>query len=225
MLKRVDRKNLGEFVAAQIHAAIVAGEIRPEDRLVEAELARQLGTSRAPVREALHFLTAQGLLVTHPNRGTFVRALTLQDIDEIFSLRCLLEPYAVREAIRRARDAELADLRSFVDAMHQAAIRGNALDLVEADLGLHRRITVLAGNKRLVGIFDGLASTIRIVITLIKGFYKDGRLIAEDHREVVEALCARDVRAAKAAMLAHLKEAWEELRERFQRAQPAGKGG
>ncbi len=224
-LKPLERKSLGEFVAGQIHAAIVSGGIRPEARLIEVELARQFGTSRAPVREALRLLNAQGLLVTRPNRGTFVRALTPQDIDEIFSLRCLLEPYAVGEAVRRAGQPELAELRHFVDAMRDAAIRGSAVELVEADLGLHRRIAALAGNRRLVGIFDSLASSIRMVITLIEGFYKDGYLIAEDHQEIVDALCARNARAAKAAMAMHLREAWKELRKRFQRAQPKKRGG
>src|SRR5688572_3458655 len=86
--------NLREQVVEQIRTAIIEGRLKPNDHIVESSLTQMLGISRTPVREALILLEQDGLVVSYPNRGSYVRNFTSQDVDEVFSMRTMLENFA-----------------------------------------------------------------------------------------------------------------------------------
>src|SRR6185295_15318014 len=145
-------------VARILTQAVVQGRLPPGSKVVEAGIARELGISRAPVREAARLLEKQGLLVAKPRRGFFVRKLESRNIDEIYDLRICIERHASVLAARNltsdARDA----LRRQLDILHKTADLDDPARQVEEDYRFHRLIFEIAENRRLLRLFDDLAA-------------------------------------------------------------------
>ena len=211
----VQPRTLADQVAEQLHDAIVRGLLRPGQRIVEAEIASQMGISRAPVREAIRQLQQRGLIVSRPHKGTFVGELTLDEIDDVYGLRQCLEVYAVGQAVERATDGELLGLSDYVDRMRSVAREGAPAPMVEIDLLLHRRFCELSRNRKLVAVFDSIASEVRMVIALVGRVYTDPMRLVEDHAILVEAVQARDRPRAEREVQAHLLDAWQKVRALF----------
>src|SRR5262245_7431911 len=108
-----------------LRRAIVTGELQPGQRVNEAEVARQMRISRGPVREAIRRLEQAGLLVSYPRRGTVVVSLSAEDVEEVYTLRADLEARAIRRAITRLLDADLAELERLLDVMETASFAGD----------------------------------------------------------------------------------------------------
>ncbi|SFV11751.1 DNA-binding transcriptional regulator, GntR family [Methylobacterium sp. 174MFSha1.1] len=175
-------------VARRLTDAIVQGRLAPGAKVAEAAVARELGISRAPVREAARLLESQGLLRASPRRGFFVRELSAQDVDELYDLRLCVERHAAVEAARRLTPAIRDGLRRQLALMRDLARHDDPALIVEADYEFHRLICAASGNGRLLRLFDGLASELRIVIGLIGRLYDDPEEIARTHEPVLEAI-------------------------------------
>lgn len=204
---RVEEKSLRNHVATNIRRAIEAGALNPGDRLVEAEIAAQMGISRAPVREAIHLLEQEGFVVTTPRKGTFIIELDRQDIEEIFSLRSVLEGLAVKLAMPHLNAAELEALESLVNDMREAAEARDMPRLVETDLAFHQRIVCLAGHNRLLQDWLRMSTQLRLFFAIKDQLYENPRDVAESHQPVLDALHARDVDAAQRALTEHIVDA------------------
>jgi DNA-binding GntR family transcriptional regulator len=165
-LPPLSRTTLAEATADLLRERILAGAFAPGSRLVEAEIARQLRTSRAPVREAVAMLRAEGLAREEPGRGSFVAALTVRDIEEIYEVRAGLESAAARLLIERHDVAAMVELERSVEAMRQAAATTDRAGFVDADLALHGRLCQLSRNKRLLGAWENQAVLLRTLIRL-----------------------------------------------------------
>ena len=113
----IDSRMLSDQVAEHLFRELVSGRLRGGQRINEAELARTLGISRNPIREAIRKLEERGLLVSSPRRGTFVRSFTKQDIEDVFSFRTMVEDFAVRQALTRITPADVEGLRKMVDGL------------------------------------------------------------------------------------------------------------
>ena len=120
---------LAEDAAAQIRTAILTGQLKPGERLVEATVARQLNVSRGPVREALKLLGAEGLVEDEPRRGAFVLSLTTLDVREIYDLRAALEARAAKRVTEAAKPASLKALRKALTRHAEARAEGRHHDL------------------------------------------------------------------------------------------------
>lgn len=202
-------------VSEQLAGAIVAGDLAPGQRLVEAELARQMGISRAPIREAARRLEQRGLLVAHPRRGFFVRRFALDEIDDLYGLRICLESYAARLASERAQPDELAALRRQLDRLHSLADAGAMAAQVEEDLRFHMMICEMSGNRKLLRLFTDLTSEVRMAIAMIGRLYDDPTRIAETHLPLIDAIESRDVARIDAEIEHHIGVAWREVRRFF----------
>ena len=154
-------------VARVLTKAVVEGRLPPGAKVVEAGIARELGVSRAPVREAARLLESQGLLVASPRRGFFVRQFAADDIDQIYDLRLCVERHAGVLAARNLTPETRDLLRRQIDVLHQTADLDDPARQVEEDYRFHRLICEIAGNRRLLRLFDDLASELRMVIGLI----------------------------------------------------------
>ena len=122
----------------RLRNAIIAGQYAPGERLIEVAIARDLGTSRGPVREALRRLETEGLVASFPYRGAVVLAVSDEEIQEVLiPIRLTLERYSVLKAIEMMPDGELAELAKQVWLMEQAAKAGDLMKVVEADLDFH----------------------------------------------------------------------------------------
>lgn len=165
----LEQSNLVDQVKAKLIAAIVNGELAPGDRIVEAELARRMGISRAPVREAARLLQQWGILSSQARRGFFVRKVSLEEIDNLADYRICLETYAAKKAVMRAEKKDINRLRELYNEILLAESRRNddPLAALECTLAFHRKIFELNGNPRLTEAFDSLVVQVRQIATLV----------------------------------------------------------
>jgi DNA-binding GntR family transcriptional regulator len=206
----VARVVLREQVKELILARILSGEYGPGERLVETRIAQELGTSQAPVREALRDLELLRFIESEPFRGARVRAVSDEELIEIYPVRAAIEEVAAREAAVRL-DGDVAALEAEVAAMHAAADAGDLHSQVEHDVEFHRLIIEASGNSILLDVWASLRVEIRTVVTALRTGI-DGHEIAELHRPVVEALRARDPERAGAALRRHVEHFGELLK-------------
>jgi DNA-binding GntR family transcriptional regulator len=133
--------SIRERIAVTLRQAILSGDLVPGDRVVEAELAAKLGTSRAPVREAMRELVNEGFLESHPYRATRVSGLTATEVSEVLvPIRVVIETFALRHLIRHGDPEIRGRLWSIVDAMRACADRADRLGVIEHDLTFHRTL-------------------------------------------------------------------------------------
>ena len=206
----VDTDLVGQ-VARLLTQAVVQGRLPPGAKVVEAGIARELGVSRAPVREAARLLERQGLLIASPRRGFFVRQFAIDDIDEIYDLRICVERHAAVLAARNLTPETRDALRRQLDVLHQMAEVDDPARQVEEDYRFHRLICEIAANKRLLRLFDDLASELRMVIGLIGRLYDDPHEIARTHEPVLAAIEAGHPERIVAHIDHHIGHAWREV--------------
>lgn len=187
-----------------LHAAIVAGELSPGERLIEEELAERLGVSRGAVRAAILRLGHDGLAVRERNRGARVRRFTPEEAVEILEARAALESLAAGYAAMRRTDAEVRDLRAFVGDMALLLDRGELLAISERNAALHRRILEISGHAVALDICSRLHSQlVRFQFRTVLAPGRPERSLAE-HDRIVSAIAAGDSAGAEQAMREHL---------------------
>jgi DNA-binding GntR family transcriptional regulator len=211
----VESTDLVGLVEAELTRAIVEGHLPPGSRIVEADIARRMGISRAPVREAARRLERQGVLVSRPRHGFAVRTISVQEIDDLFEVRLSIELTSIELACRRADDAGLARVKALVDTMVRDAATQAQDERITSDLELHTLICELSGNAHLRRIYQNTQTELRMIIALIDAVYHDPATVASLHYPIVDALMKRDAEAAKAAMRVHLEDAWQNVRALF----------
>jgi DNA-binding GntR family transcriptional regulator len=199
------RATLADSTADALRERILAGLFAPGERLVEAEIARQLAISRGPVREALAKLREEGLVRDEPRRGWFVSALTTRDIDEIYELRSALEARAARLAIARGAAVELRDRLAELRA---AARRDDRESFAALDYQFHAELTRLSGNTRLHRVFIQQAGVLRTLLRLeITTQYESLAGILAEHEHLLEEILSGDPARAETACEVHLQQA------------------
>ena len=186
--------------------AILNGRLAPGDRIVEAEIARQMAISRAPVREAIRKLERDGLVRYIPRRGTVVVKLAPEEVHDVYYLRAHLEEYAVRLAALRATDDDLSTLANVIEQMKVCAARDDFQGLIAKDVEFHARICHLSGSKRLPLLWDSLNPHSWTLLTGQKTARFTLAQIAERHLPILQALRARDADRAAAAIHRHIAE-------------------
>ncbi|HDZ46961.1 hypothetical protein LCGC14_0155510 [marine sediment metagenome] len=184
----IQQQNLVEQVADYLTQAIIQQHFLPGERLSEVQLSRDLGVSRAPVREAARLLESRGLLISKPRRGFFVRALNAVELEDVFDLRLCLERHAIQRLTERYTPEAQHALEQQVDALCEAAASNDVSRRIEEDLQFHRLILHYAGNERLLRAFDDLTHELRLCITLITKTHEAPDTIATSHFQLLEAL-------------------------------------
>jgi DNA-binding GntR family transcriptional regulator len=175
-------------VANVIRDAILDGSLLPGSPLVEKTIAADLEISRAPVREAIRMLSKEGLVESVPYRGSYVRSMSARDIEEIYSLRGLLERYAVESSLTREPPPSLAALEAACAAMDAAAATGDRRALNEADRRFHRALIALADHELLLGMWQQIELRARHAMALRNSQLGDAKAVAANHRTIVDAL-------------------------------------
>lgn len=202
---RFDNQTLRERVHAHLRQEILDNRIAPGSVLQEVPLAESLGVSRGPIREALGSLAAEGLVTITPRRGAVVTALTKHDFLEAYQVREALEALAVRLAVPRMSDDELAALEGPIQDMLRCSAGADDTGFFEANAAFHESFVVASGNTKLVEVYRRLIGQMgpyRRPSALLRGSLD--RSIAE-HRGIMDAARARDgVRAAE-LVLDHIR--------------------
>ena len=209
-----EQRELWEHVASSIRTAILSGAIPAGASLVEADLADRFAVSRGPIREALRELAREGLVVNLPRRGTVVSTLSFADLTEAYAIREGLEIVAAKQAMERATNGELAQLRPQVAKMEDAWDRGVEYGKsLAADLAFHRSLVALARNERLAAIYEQMLSQTHLLVRTAALANPSLRLALRraPHRDILNALVRRDVDRARTAIEEHYVYALERL--------------
>ena len=180
------RTVLREQIRELLLERILGGELEAGDRIVELQIAQELGTSQAPVREALRELQSLGFVEHEPYRETRVRRIAEEELAEIYPVRAALEELAAQEAASRL-DGKVEELEREFEAMREAAAQDDLQDLAAHDAAFHRLIVEAAGNKVLLDTWRTLRVEARVVVTALKTDI-DLHELAELHRPLLEAL-------------------------------------
>ena len=198
----LSRMVLSDQVKDRLLQAILDGRYPPGARIVETHVARELGTSQAPVREALRDLEALGLVETAAFRGARVRHPSAEELLEAFVVRAQLESLAARLAVERMTDRNVDQLAGYLGEMRRAARAGDAHAEAVADALFHGRIVEISGNSTLKRVWQRLEPFSRTYITLVAPG-ADRHRIADLHQPILDALRGRDERRAAAALNHH----------------------
>jgi DNA-binding GntR family transcriptional regulator len=206
----------GRGVTDLLGEAIRGGRFAPGQRLIEADLTRELGVSRGPVREALRRLAAEGLVEIVPHRGALVRRLSAREALELFEIRTELEAFAARRAAAAMDDACRRDqFRRAVEPIRDDAPRHSTAAYVVENQSFHAAIIAAAGNLQLAGL--NRQFQLSLIMAQIGGALSSELIAASlrEHREIADAILAGDGAAAERALRAHLGRA-----VRFMRSLP-----
>lgn len=196
----------------QLRAAIVAGRLLPNERLVEADLTRRLGVGRAAVRTALARLEHEGLVALEPHRGARVRLVALPEAVEILEARAVLEGLAVRRAAANATETDVVDLRAILAEMRRLLDSGDLLNASDTNAILHKRLVQMGGHATANRLISGLRSQlVRFEYRTILVPGRSERSLAE-HTAIVDAVAGGDPEAAETAMRTHLSHVADALR-------------
>ena len=200
-------KTLVEQVAEAVVQAAASGAVLPGDRVVEADIARDLRVSRVPVREALRMLESQGIVVNTPYRGMRLMEVSAARLEQTLKVRLELEKLAARELLARRRSdpSALAGLVGTVERMKDAARRGDGYGVATADTAFHRELCRASGNEVLLRVWEPLSRQLTIIFGL-STLQKDLDAIVREHVDLLEAFGRGDLRALERLMEEHILE-------------------
>jgi DNA-binding GntR family transcriptional regulator len=206
----ITRNVLAEQVKELLLAGIFSGRYPPDTRIVETRVAREVGTSQAPVREALRGLEAMGIVEILPFRGARVRRLSVEELVEAYEVRASLETLGARLGVPAMTADDLAEIEALHALVQAAGDAGDRHGLAAHDAAFHARILALAGNPTLERVWRSLEPAGRTYITLVSP-NADTRWSAGLHPPILDALRRRDADAVEAALNAHFEAASEHL--------------
>lgn len=196
-------------VYAAVKELVISYEIRPEERVKEGKLAEKLGVSRTPLREALHRLVAENMLVMIPNRGFYGRKLQRQEVFDLYELRNSLEMAAINLAIHRASDEAIEALKKSWQAVMEVAHTRTALELAIDDENFHVALARLSGNEEMASALESINARIRFfrwidIEERRQDFYAD-------HVDILQALSNRDAAKCQELVSEHISQRMEDI--------------
>lgn len=200
-----EQVSLRQRVLNEIRSAILTGQLKPGDRLVESSIAEQMGISRGTLREALRQLEQEGLVISESYRHTQVANVDEEEIEEVlFPARRFIEVFMVKKAVPKLSEDDLNRLGSIVEEMRQGAARNNITIVVEKDIEFHYSLLNIANYKSLLPLWQGMTTRIRV------HFYKAGlqsanlQSIVAEHQELLEVLYTKDLNLITDAVAKHI---------------------
>ena len=202
----ITRSVLSEQVKGRLLQAILDGRYPPGARIVETRVAKEFGTSQAPVREALRDLEALGVVETAPFKGARVRQPSTAELLEAFEVRAILEGHGAVLAIENISEKEISRLAELTDEMRSAAIAGDPYREATADTEFHRLIMHHSGNATLERVWGTLEPFLRTYITIVSPGL-DRRAVADRHEPIIEALRRANPELIEEAFRVHFEEA------------------
>jgi DNA-binding GntR family transcriptional regulator len=208
----VMKASLAQQVELSLRKKIILGELQPATRLVELEIAKQMGTSQGPVREALQRLEQDGLVVRHSRSATYVSPLSMGEMYEISLVRKTVEGLAIRRTAQCITPAQCEELQTLIEKMQQAGRAGDIATLVDYDMEFHRRICMWSDSTTLLRIWMPLYSQLqRFVVKTHPVAFPDLVEVANNHLPIVETLRNRQPELAAQAIEEHIMLIWSKM--------------
>lgn len=199
-----NHKPLREMVYEELKMQILTGGIIPGTRMMEVELAEEMGVSRTPIREAIRKLEKEGLVTIEPRRGAYASRISTDDMVEILEVRQDLEGLAAELAATRMSDDQLADLRKIADNYNKAVEAGDMDSMIRHDTAFHRLIVDSCNNKILVHMVEQLQELVLRFRYIYYDNFKRAEHMPEEHRAIMEAISKKDENKAREAADVHI---------------------
>lgn len=219
-LGQIDNRSLRDQVLDSLRTAIVNGELKPGDTLIETDLAAQLGVSRGPLREAINILNVEGLVETIPYHGTKVRKLRREDIEELYSVRGMMEVFAINHIVAAGPEqieTTTKTLRTICVEMAAAAAKGSLAEVNHVDRRFHDTLIEHCGNSLLGLLWGSVTLRVQQVMSLRNEHKGDLHQIAQNHSAIVTAIANANADEAIRLLYEHIgsigdfiAETWEE---------------
>lgn len=195
---------LRDVVFNTLRKAILTGQLKPGERLMEVHLANRLGVSRTPIREAIRKLELEGLVTMIPRRGAEVAEITEKSLSDVLEVRRALDALSVELACDRITGEELQKLKEACDEFEKTVKEKDVSQIARADVALHDIIVQATGNQRLMQLVNNLSEQMyRYRFVYIKDESQHEKLIAE-HKEIYESIACRDRERASTAAKLHI---------------------
>ena len=200
---------LAKMAYEALHDSILTGKLISGEVYNEMALAKELGISRTPVREALLELSAQGLVSFLPRRGVVVKRFTRQDVEEIFELRKAIELAAVEKVAKASPPCDLSKLEKALDKQRKAVEKKGFLPFLDADRTFHTTFSKLTNNQRLVAVAENIRDMIHVMGMRALGTENRAEEVIAEHEKVLEAVKQGKLVQARRAMEVHLDRSKE----------------
>lgn len=195
---------LRDVVFQTLRKAILKGELKPGERLMEVQLANRLGVSRTPIREAIRKLELEGLVTMIPRKGAEVAEITEKNLRDVLEVRRALEELAVKIACDKITEEGLQRLEVASKKFQDVMYCDDLTLIAETDVEFHEIIYEATGNKRLIQILNNLREQMyRYRVEYLKDYNRHG-ILADEHEEIVDALCGREKERACRAIVSHI---------------------
>ncbi len=191
--------------------------IQPGERLNEAALALRMGISRGPIREAIRMLTGLGLVTAVPNRGVFVRQISVREMAEIYELRALLFGFAAERACEHLAEPQRARLEELLDQMDAACEAGESTAYYELNLRFHALILELSGNQRAQQAYDDHVKELHLFRRSFFNSPGNMRRSNAEHRAIFDAMARGEARRARTLAERHVLSGRERLLSKLER--------
>ncbi|HSU42835.1 MAG TPA: phosphonate utilization associated transcriptional regulator [Casimicrobiaceae bacterium] len=203
-IRLVQANSLSTLVQREIERLILVGDLAAGSKLTEASIAEMLGVSRGPVREAFRALEGSGLVRIEKNRGVYVRQIAIDEADQIYEMRAVLDEFVGRRLASTATPAQVAELREILSRMDEAAARNDVDRYLAGNLDLHDRMVELTGNAKLLLVYRRLVNELHLFrrTALMRGGVLD--VSSREHRDMVDRIAAGDVDGAGRALRDHV---------------------
>jgi DNA-binding GntR family transcriptional regulator len=200
LFRQIQAQTLREQVADQIRTAIIEGRLKPNDHITEAALTQQLGVSRTPVREAFILLEREALIVSHPNRGCFVRAFNESDVEALFSMRTTLENFAAEINIDRFDEDDYRELERLVEEQKAWVLAKDFKRVRSTDMAFHQYLINATEHPMLMRSWEEIVAQVAAVLYIRAEAIVDydEQLAMRDHGKIIQAYRSRSVDAVRA---------------------------
>ncbi len=210
-----DYKPLREVIFESLRQAIIMGELKPGERLMEIQFAEKMGVSRTPVREAIRKLELEGLVVMIPRKGAHVAELSVKDIIDVLEIRSSLDGLATKLAAERITEEELNNIKNNIQQFAQNMEKNNVQGLIKKDVEFHELIYKASRNEKLVHIATNLKDQIhRFRVVYLKDYSSPKELVKE-HQDIYDALKKRDGIYAESLAGIHINNQQETMTTYF----------
>lgn len=215
VFEKKKHKVLADGIAEDIKNAIIKGEMKPGERIIESQIAKEMDVSRSPLREAIQKLMKKNLLTIIPYKGIYVNILGKKEIEDIYNLRVILEAYAIEKIIEKKDKKILQILSKKVKNLKDAVKKGQIECLAQKDMEFHHTICLFANNKKLIEIWEGFAEQIEILINLEEKYNKRLEITLREHEELLSLIEQGKIVESQKKIRSHILDSLEFLKGRI----------
>lgn len=199
-----NHKPLRDIVYQELKTEIMTGTIKPGTRIMEVDIAQEMGVSRTPIREAIRKLEKEGFVTIEPRRGVYAADLSVHDMLDVLEVRQNLEGLAAAYAAQRINEEQKAALYKCSEDFNKAVEDENTADMIDYDILFHHLLVEASGNSVLVDMVSKLQEQVLRFRYLYFSDFKRASLMPAEHKAIIDAVCAGDAELAREAADVHI---------------------